>query len=92
MEESQVNDRKLEVEYLSALGINIVDSMLPLDLERIHVLPQYQRMAQYRWNQLYNCKEHVKLSKAIARELKTNYDNYKQRKLECAEYSLYIFK
>jgi hypothetical protein len=44
------------------------------------MLPQYQRMTQFRWNQLYNVKEHFRLTKAIARELKMQYDSYKQKK------------
>jgi len=75
-----VRERALEVEYLSALGIHVVDSTLPLDAERIFMLPQYQRMAQFRWNQLYDSKEHVSLTKAIARELKMQYDSYKEKK------------
>jgi hypothetical protein len=75
-----VREQVLEVEYLSALGIHVVDSTLPLDAERIRMLPQYQRMTQFRWNQLYNVKEHFRLTKAIARELKMQYDSYKQKK------------
>ena len=79
LEEEHVNERVLEVEYLSALGINVVDLTLPLDVQRISLLPQYQRVAQHRWNQLYNGNDHLKLSKAIARELKMNYDEYKKQ-------------
>jgi hypothetical protein len=75
-----VREQVLEVEYLSALGIHVVDSTLPLDAERIRMLPQYQRMTQFRWNQLYNVTEHFRLTKAIARELKMQYDSYKQKK------------
>jgi hypothetical protein len=49
MQEDHIMERALEVEYLSALGINVVDCTLALDLERISVIPQYQRVAQYRW-------------------------------------------
>jgi hypothetical protein len=52
LQEDDVNNRSLEVEYLSALGIHLVDSTLPLETEQILMLPQYQRMAQFRWNQL----------------------------------------
>jgi hypothetical protein len=78
--ENDVRERALEVEYLSALGIHVVDSTLPLGAERIFMLPQYQRMAQFRWNQLYDSKEHVSLTKAIARDLKMQYDSYKEKK------------
>jgi hypothetical protein len=77
MQENHVMERALEVEYLSALGINVVDATLALDLDRISVIPQYQRVAQYRWSQLYNSSSHLKLTKAIARELKTKYDEFK---------------
>jgi hypothetical protein len=53
---------------------------LHLETERIHMLPQYQRMAQFRWNQLYDSKENLRLSRAIARELKMQYDDYKLKK------------
>ncbi len=45
MQENHVMERALEVEYLSALGINVVDATLALDLDRISVIPQYQRVA-----------------------------------------------
>jgi hypothetical protein len=78
MQEDYVMERALEIEYLSALGINVVECTLALDLERITIIPQYQRVAQYRWNQLYNSASHLKLSKAIVRELKSNYNKYKK--------------
>jgi tryptophanyl-tRNA synthetase len=37
-------------------------------------------MAQFRWNQLYDSKEHLRLSRAIARELKMQYNDYKLKK------------
>ncbi len=60
MQENHVRDRALEVEYLSALGINVVDSTLGLDLDHISVIPQYQHEAQYRWSQLYLSASHLK--------------------------------
>jgi len=78
-QEDYVMERALEIEYLSALGINVVDCTLALHLEQIAVIPQYQHVAQYRLNQLYNSGSHLKLSKAIAHELKSNYDNYKKQ-------------
>jgi len=80
LQENDVNERTLEVEFLSALGIHVVDARLPLDLERIQVLPQYQRVALQRWNQLYDSREHNRLTQAIARELKQQYDDYKKSK------------
>ncbi len=67
------------MQYLNALGINVIDSSLPLHSERIHLLPQYQQMVQYRWNQLYKVADHMKLTQAIARELNNNYDGSKKR-------------
>ena len=77
-QEQDVQRRDLEVNYLKGLGINVLDSSLPLENERIRVLPQYMRLAQYRWNQLYDSTSHVSLTKAIAKHLKNNYDNYKR--------------
>jgi hypothetical protein len=77
--EERVNERALEVQYLSGLGINIVDSSLASDLQCIAILPQYQQVAQYRWNQLYSGKDHLKLTRATGRELKKNYDEYKRQ-------------
>ncbi len=80
LQENDVNERTLEVEFLSALGIHVVDARLPLDLERIQVIPQYQHVALQRWNQLYDSREHNRLTQAIARELKQQYDDYKKSK------------
>jgi hypothetical protein len=41
--------------------------------------PQYQQVGQYRWNQLYNSADHLRLIKAIAKELQKNYEEYKRR-------------
>jgi hypothetical protein len=79
MEESHVNNGAFEVEYLSALGINVVDSTSTLDISCISMLPQYQQVAQYRWNQLYNSADHFRLTKAIAKELHKNNEEYKRR-------------
>lgn len=79
MEEVSVRHRAWEMEYLSGLGIHVANVTLPLDQEPMNVIPQYQIVAQYRWNQLYNGKDNVKLTKAIARELQVNYDNYKSQ-------------
>ncbi len=79
LEEEHVRDRALEVQCLNALVINVIDSSLPLDSEHIRLLPQYQRMAQYRWNELHKIADHTKLTQAIARQLKESYDSYKKR-------------
>jgi hypothetical protein len=79
MEEESARDRAFEIEYLIGLGIHVADIMLPLDQECIRVVPQCKRVTQYRWNQLYNSKDSLKLTKAIARELKQNYDNNKRQ-------------
>jgi len=64
-EEANVRSRNLEVQYLAALGINIVDCTLQVDTERTEVLPQLERMAQLRWNHLYDVCRHKKLTAAI---------------------------
>lgn len=78
-EEANVRSRNLEVQYLAALGINIVDCTLQADAERMEVLPQLERMAQLRWNHLYDVCRHKKLTAAITRELKEQYNKYKNQ-------------
>jgi len=78
-EEANVRSRNLEVQYLAALGINIVDCTVQADTERMEVLPQLERMAQLRWNHLYDVCRHKKLTAAITRELKEQYNKYKNQ-------------
>ncbi len=59
-EEANVRSRNLEVQYLAALGINIVDCTLQADTEWMEVLPQLERMVQLRWNHLYDVRHHKK--------------------------------
>lgn len=79
-EEEAIRQRALEVEYLNGLGIHVLDDTLRQDRDYLNLVPQYQRVAQFRWNQLYNMPEHRRLTKAISRQLKMNYDEYKSRK------------
>jgi hypothetical protein len=80
LQEENVEGRGLELEFLSGLGIHVYDSALRQDRDYINLVPQYQRVAQFRWSQLYNVGEHHRLTKAISRELKQNYDECKSRK------------
>jgi hypothetical protein len=68
-EEANVRKQNLEVQYLAALGINIVDSTLQADTDWMELLPQLERMDQLRWNHLYDVQRHKKLAAAITREL-----------------------
>jgi hypothetical protein len=78
LENENVSSRLLEVEFLQALGINVYDSTLRLSSERVRLLPQITRMAEYRWRQLYNVKAHARLTSAIARELRKQYNDYER--------------
>jgi len=80
LENENVSSRLLEVEFLQALGINVYDSTLQLSAERVRLLPQITRMAEYRWRQLYNVKAHTRLTSAIARELREQYNDYKRNR------------
>jgi hypothetical protein len=80
-DEAGVAQRNLEVEFLTSLGIHILDSNLAGDSERIEVLPVMERLALERWNHLYDLENHKKLTKAIIRDLKQQYNEYKRSKL-----------
>jgi hypothetical protein len=77
-EENSVQQRVYVVQYLDALGIHVLDCTLERDANRISVIPMLQRMAQYRWSHLYSINRHKRLTNAIARELKDQYDRYKR--------------
>ncbi len=80
LQENDVHERAFEVEFLSALGIHVVDATLPIQLERIQAVPLMQRVAVERWNQLYDSREHNRLTEAIGRELKQRYEDHKKSK------------
>ena len=63
--------------YLTALGINVLDNTLLNDTNQIEVLSTLERIALYRWNHLYDVRCHKKLTKAIAGDLKQQYNQYK---------------
>ncbi len=69
------------LEFLTSLGIHILDSNLAGDSERIEVLPVMERLALERWNHLYDLENHKKLTKAIIRDSKQQYNEYKRSKL-----------
>ncbi len=73
-EEEEVKRRLLEVEFLETVGIYVHDSMLALDAGRLRVLPQFTRMAELRWSQLYDSISHKNLTHAITKQLRMNYD------------------
>jgi len=52
--------------------------------------PQYQQVGQYRWNQLYNSADHLRLIKAIAKELQKNYEEYKRRHSNNYQFNYFI--
>ena len=79
-ESQHVRERQLEIQYLSALGINILDSTLQPNARRLEILPTLERVAQVRWNHLYDVHHHKKLTAAITRELKEQYTRYKRSK------------
>lgn len=79
-QERNVRDRASEVQFLAGLGINVVDVSLEADQKRLEVLPLLERCAQERWNHLYDVTNHTRLTKAIIRELKLNYDTHKASK------------
>jgi hypothetical protein len=58
MEEQDVNEQLLQLEFLKALGINLLDSTLAASAECIRILPQMTRMALVRCSQLYDMSEH----------------------------------
>ena len=64
-ESQHVQERLLEVQYISALGINILDSTLQADTHRMEVLPTLERVAQVRWSHLYGVHHHKRLLKQL---------------------------
>jgi hypothetical protein len=57
-EKEEVKRRLLEVVFLEMLSIHVHDSMLALVAERVRVLPQLTRMAEFHWSKLYDSKSH----------------------------------
>ncbi len=72
-----MRERILEVEYLSALGINVLDSTIARDHNRLEVLPELERLTHYRWNRFYYIHGHTSLTLAITKELLQQYNNLK---------------
>ena len=89
-EEANVSKWNLEVQYLAALGINIVDCTLQADTEWMELLLQLERMAQLRWNHLYDIHHHKKLTVAITRELKEQYNKYKNQSKQYKLFNLFL--
>ncbi len=73
MQEENIAQRLLEVEYLEMLGIHVHDSLLRDDMGRASILPQLMRMAQYWWTELYDMAGNQRLKKAIMKEVEQKY-------------------
>jgi hypothetical protein len=78
-QEQSINDRALEVDFLNSLGINVVDNDLRVDVQCINALPQMIRLAEFRWQCLYDIRAHTRLMKVIARELSHQYAEFRLR-------------
>jgi hypothetical protein len=78
-QEQSINDRALENDFLNSLGINVVDNDFQVDVQCINALPQMIRMAEFRWQRLYDICAHTQLMKAIARELSHQYAEFRSR-------------
>jgi hypothetical protein len=81
-EEAHVRERVAELQFLADLGINVLDSTLQADASRLEILPVMERMAQVRWNHLYDVSCYRRLTMAITKELKHKYDEYLRNKLD----------
>jgi hypothetical protein len=57
-ESQHLQEWLLEIQYLSALGINILDSTLQANSRRMEVLLTLERVAQVRWSHLYDVHHH----------------------------------
>jgi len=68
-EAEHVGQHGLELSYLTALGINVLDNTLLNDTNQIEVLSTLERIALYRWNHLYDVRCHKKLTEGIAGDL-----------------------
>ena len=78
-QEQSINDRALEVDFLNSLGINVVYNDLRVDVQCINALPQMIRLAEFRWQCLYDIRAHTRLMKVIARELSHQYAEFRSR-------------
>ena len=78
-QEQSINDRALENDFLNSLGINVVDNDFQVDVQCINALPQMIRLAEFRWQCLYDIRAHTRLMKVIARELSHQYAEFRLR-------------
>jgi hypothetical protein len=62
------------------LGINVHDSTLRHDVERLQILPELSCMAQFRWSELHNAESNHSLTLAITQELQQKYQDHKRSK------------
>jgi hypothetical protein len=66
-------DRKLEINRLAQLGIDIYDPSIAKGAIDVNVLDVSTRLAHQRWKKLYDFNEHKRLQAAIIEELKKKY-------------------
>ena len=81
-EEAHMRERVAELQFLADLGINVLDSTLQADASQLEILPVMERMAQVRWNHLYDVSRYRRLTMAITKKLKHKYDEYMRNKLD----------
>jgi hypothetical protein len=70
------NERRLEIDRLSRMGIDIFDASLSQRSREISLLDVMTRLAHYQWKELYNFSEHKRLQRAIIEELLARYLSY----------------
>jgi hypothetical protein len=72
-ENEAFTDRKLEINRLAELGIDIYDPSIAKRAIDVNVLDVSTRLAHQRWKKLYDFTEHKRLQAAIIEELKNKY-------------------
>lgn len=82
MQEAEVNHRKKVLDATKAAGNYMYDKGVADNLERITILPQLMRVAQRRWQHLYDKDEHIRLRGAIVTELSKSASAYHHQEQE----------
>jgi hypothetical protein len=75
-ENAACSERRLEIDRLSRMGIDIFDASLSQRSREITILDVTTRLAHHRWKDLYNFSEHKRLQCAIIEELSARYLSY----------------
>jgi hypothetical protein len=73
LEDDALQDRVLEINRLSQLGIDINDPLLTQRAKDVELLDIQTRLAHKGWKGLYNFEEHKRLQKEIIKELWNKY-------------------